>query len=332
MKLYFSPLACSLATRIALYEANADVTFEQVDSETKTTASGRDFRKIHELGLVPVLELTGGEVLTENAAVLQYVARRYPEARLAPTDPVGLARVQQWLCFIGTELHKGVFVPLLSKHAGSDAKDYALGLAEPRLAFLARQLQHRHFLLDRFTIADAYLFAVLNWTTATPVDLKRWPGLLEYRANLLKRPSIERAFSEELELYRVEQARRAAEKPAAPRSTREVIDRFNAAFLRHDPTLLDELIADDCVVENSKPAPLGARHVGREACLELWQAIARNKDAHFELEDVQIHADSAQIRWQYFWGAGDAESLRGVNLMRVRDGRIVEGRGYVKAG
>jgi glutathione S-transferase len=206
MKLYFSPLACSLAARIALYEAGAHASFERIDAETKLTASGRDFRQIHGLGLVPVLELPNGEVLSENAAVLQYVARTHPEAQLAPTDPLGLARLQQWLCFIGTELHKGLFMPLLSKHAGPDAKSFALGVAESRLSWVARHLQDREFLLERFTVADAYLFAILNWTMATPVDLKPWPALLEYQARLRARPHVERAFTEELALYRAERA------------------------------------------------------------------------------------------------------------------------------
>jgi glutathione S-transferase len=215
MKLYFSPLACSLATRISLYEASADACFEEVDSKSKLTAGGRDFRQIHPLGLVPVLQLPTGELLSENAAVLQYIARTHPEAQLAPTDAIGLARLQQWLCFIGTELHKGLFMPLMSKQAGPDAKSYALSRAESRLSWLAQHLEKREFLLDRFTVADAYLFTILNWTTVTPVDLEPWPALLDYQARLRKRPSVERAFNEELSLYRLEQARvEKNEKPA----------------------------------------------------------------------------------------------------------------------
>jgi len=330
MKLYFSPLACSLAARIALYEARAEVSFEEVDGKTKLTASGRDFRQVHPLGLVPVLELPNGDVLSENAAVLQYIARAHPDAQLAPTDAVGIARLQQWLGFIGTELHKALFTPLLVKQAGPDAKGYALGLADSRLSWVAQHLRGREFLLDRFSIADAYLFTILNWTMATPIDLKPWPALVDYHARLRKRPSIEHAFNEELSLYRLEQARREKDEAATPRSTSEVIERFNAAFLRHEPALLDDLIDDDCVLENTKPAPLGARNVGREACLELWRGIAQNRDAHFELEDVEISGERAQIRWQYFWGPSETDSLRGVNLMRVKGGRIVEARGYVK--
>lgn len=332
MKLYFSPLACSLATRIALYEANADAHFEEVDPKTKRTSSGRDFRQIHALGLVPVLELRTGDLLSENAAVLQYVARTHPEAALAPTDGLGVAQLQQWLCFIGTELHKALFKPLLSKHAGPEAKSHALSLVDSRLSWVAQHLRNREFLLDRFTVADAYLFTILNWTMATPVELTPWPALIEYQARLRRRPSVERALNEELSLYRVQQARHENDASATPRSTSEVIERFNAAFLRHEPDLLDDLVDDDCVLENSTPAPLGARHVGREACLGLWRGIAQNRDAHFELQEVEISGERAQVRWRYFWGPGPTESVRGVNLMRVQSGRIVEGRGYVKGG
>lgn len=327
MKLYFSPLACSLATRIALYEAGANVEFEQVDGRTKRTASGRDFHELHPLALVPALELPSGRILTENAAVLQYVARAFPEARLAPSDPEGVAELQKWLCFIGTELHKSLFTPLLVKHTGTDAKAYALGLAESRLGYVNQYLTGRELLLDRFSVADAYLFTILNWSMATPVDLKPWPALAAYQARMRERPCVARAFAEELELYQREKARRASQEP---RGTAEVIERFNAAFLKHDPALLDDLIAEDCFVENTRPAPLGERHVGRAACLELWRGIARNREAHFEMEDVQVAGELATIRWRYFWGKAEADSVRGVNLMRVKDGRIVEGRGYVK--
>ncbi len=209
MKLYFSPLACSLASRITLYEAGADAELEEVDPKTKRTQSGRDFHEVHPLGLVPALELPSGQVLTENAAVLQQLARSYPEAGLAPTDPEGLARLQQWLCFIGTELHKSLFTPLLSPKTSADFKSYALGLAPSRLGYVNQHLTGRQFLLDGFSVADAYLFTILNWSQATPVDLQPWPALVAYQARLRERPSIARAFREELALYREEKARHA---------------------------------------------------------------------------------------------------------------------------
>lgn len=115
-----------------------------------------------------------------------------------------------------------------------------------------------------------------------------------------------------------------------PMDTAEVIRRYNDAFLQHDPALLEGLIAEDCVIENTTPAPNGARLVGRDACLANWQSIAANTAASFDLEDVAVFEDRAIVLWRYRWGEGDENSLRGVNLMRVRAGLIVEGLGYVK--
>lgn len=112
--------------------------------------------------------------------------------------------------------------------------------------------------------------------------------------------------------------------------TAEIMARFNDAFLRHQPALLDDLIAPDCELENTTPAPDGARHIGRAACLAVWQAIAANRDAWFEPEQTVVCGERAIIQWRYRWGSGAADSLRGVNLMRVRDGQIVAAQGYVK--
>lgn len=115
-------------------------------------------------------------------------------------------------------------------------------------------------------------------------------------------------------------------------TTREVIDRFNEAFQRHAPELLDDLIAEECVLENSQPRPDGELRRGRAACLEVWRALAEDPATRFELEEVLVAEERAVIRWRYRWGADFSESVRGINLMRVRDGRIVEGMGYVKGG
>ena len=112
--------------------------------------------------------------------------------------------------------------------------------------------------------------------------------------------------------------------------TAAVIRRFNDAFQQHEPSLLDDLNGSDCVLENSTPAPDGSRHVGRAACLALWQGIATTPGTSFDLEDVFVCGDRATIRWRFRWGDDDASSVRGVNLMRVRDGLVVEGMGYVK--
>lgn len=210
MELYFSPLACSLASRIALYEAKADARFIEVDSKTKRTTDGADYLSIYPLGLVPLIRLNDGSILTENAAILQYIATRYPEAQLGARDDFERAKLQQWLCFIGTELHKALFSPLLSKVLGEEAKQHALEKGKSRLAYLNNYIMGRVFLLDRFTVADAYLYTVLNWNMATAVDLARWPALQSYYQGMQERPSVAKAFNEELALYKAEQARHPA--------------------------------------------------------------------------------------------------------------------------
>jgi glutathione S-transferase len=216
MKLYFSPLACSLASRVALYEAGATVTFVEVDPKTKTTDDGKNYLDVASLGLVPVLQIAPGDLLTENGAILQYIAARFPEARLAPEGIRDRARLQQWLSFIGTEVHKALFVPLLDKKAPEEVRAYALSKAGSRLGWLDAHLAGREFLLDHFTVADAYLATVLNWTAVTPVDLTAWPAVAAYHARVHQLPSFARAFAEERALYAKELARHAAEAATAP--------------------------------------------------------------------------------------------------------------------
>lgn len=112
--------------------------------------------------------------------------------------------------------------------------------------------------------------------------------------------------------------------------TSEVIRRFNDVFQKHDPSALHELIAQDCVVENTTPAPNGSRHIGRDACVNLWTGIATAPGTHFDLEDVVVASDRATILWRFHWGEGETNSVRGVNLMQVRDGLIIHAMGYVK--
>jgi len=206
MRLYFSPLACSLATRITLYEAGVEATFVEVDPRAKRTDDGRDYRTVHPLALVPVLETDEGERLYENAAILQYLAASHPAAKLAPVEGLAHARLTQWLSFIGAELHKALFVPLLDPAAPESVRTYALAKSPSRLGWLADELGTRPFLLDAFSVADAYLVAVLNWTAVVPVALSDYPALAAYHRRLLERPSVARAVSEERGLYAREQA------------------------------------------------------------------------------------------------------------------------------
>jgi glutathione S-transferase len=210
MDLYFSPLACSMATRIALYEAGAEANYLEVDGKTKIVQNdGSNFYRVNPLGLVPTLRTDEGTVLTENAAILQYVADRFPQASIG----AGAERSQlhQWLCFIGTELHRGLFSPMLDRNAPPEMKAYILGKGVSRLDYLQKYLQGREFLLDHFSVADAYLVTVINWTMATPpIELAKWPALKAYYERLLPRPSIARAISEEFKLYQAQLARRSA--------------------------------------------------------------------------------------------------------------------------
>lgn len=202
MEIYFSPLACSMASRIAVYEANADARFVEVDTAAKRTREGDvDYLAINPLGVVPALRTDDGAVVTENAAILQYLADRFPDAALAPRGGIERTRLQQWLSFIGTELHKSVFNPLLDRKAPQGAKDYAVGKSQLRLDVVARHLAGRDYLLDRFSVADAYLVAVLGWTAVVAIDLARWPVLDAYLVRLRARPSVARAVAEEGALY-----------------------------------------------------------------------------------------------------------------------------------
>jgi glutathione S-transferase len=212
MDLYFSPLACSMATRVALYEAGADANYLEVDPQTKKVLNdGSDFRAVNPIGLVPTLRTDEGVVLTENAAILQYVADRFPQSGLGTSSGLDRTRLHQWLCFIGTELHKGLFVPVLDRKAPQEVKAYVLEKNLSRLDYLDNYLSGHDYLLDHFSVADAYLVTVINWTMATPpIELAKWPNLKAYFERLRQRPSIAKAIAEEFELYKAEIARKKA--------------------------------------------------------------------------------------------------------------------------
>jgi ketosteroid isomerase-like protein len=114
--------------------------------------------------------------------------------------------------------------------------------------------------------------------------------------------------------------------------TLDILKRFNQAFVQHDGSMLENMVADDCVMESVEPAPDGTRYEGRSACLTFWQNLANNRDGEFTAEDFVALGDHGVIRWRYRFGPGLSRSVRGVNLMRLRDGLIVEALGYVKSG
>jgi glutathione S-transferase len=203
MDLYFSPLACSLASRITVYEAGAEgeVALRPVNTKAGKTADGQDYLAINPMGLVPALRMADGDILTENAAILPYLADQFPAAKLAPASGLERTRLAQWLSFIGSELHKGVFNPLLSATAAPEVKAHALAGAPKRLARLDKHLTGREFLLDQFSVADAYLTTVLNWARFIKLDLTPYPAVAAYFERITARPQVARALQEEFGLY-----------------------------------------------------------------------------------------------------------------------------------
>lgn len=200
MKLYFRPFACSLAARIAVEEAELDAEFVRVDGER--LPDGRDFTAISPMGYVPAIETRAGFVLTEGPAVLTYIAELAPEGVLAPPAfSDAHYRMLAWLNFIATELHKGVFMPLLG-YATEAERDAARAKAGKPLDYLATHLEGRDFLEGGFTVADAYCLAVLNWCEHVGIAIADWPVLRAYRGRLRARPAVARAMAEELPLLR----------------------------------------------------------------------------------------------------------------------------------
>jgi len=211
MDLYFSPLACSMATRIALYEAGASkARFHYVDGRTKILEDGSDYRTVNPIGQVPALRTDDGQLLTQNPVVLFAVADAHPKSGIGGRDAKDRNAILQWLAFISSELHKVVFTPLLDSTSNDGARQYAREKAVRYLGYLNEKLEGREYLLDRFTIADAYLFTVLNWGRATGLDYAQYPAIAAYFGRIQKHPSVARAFAEELALYGAEQERRKA--------------------------------------------------------------------------------------------------------------------------
>lgn len=197
MKLYYSPGACSLAPHIALCELSIPHALVNVDLNTGKTEDGRDFCKINPKGCVPTLELDDGEVLTEAAVLLQFLADRAPAAGLAPASgSMERYHFLEWLNFIATEIHKG-FGPLWKPDSTEDEKQRTRERLGNRLDWLAGQLHGREYVTGSFSVADAYLFTVLNWCQWTGVDLAKWPNLKYYAARVAARPKVQEALKAE---------------------------------------------------------------------------------------------------------------------------------------
>jgi len=198
MKLYFSPGACSLSPHIVLREAGLDFDTEKVNLADKKTASGGDFRGINPKGYVPALQLDNGEVLTEGPAIVQYLADLVPGKQLAPAaGSMERYRLMEWLNFISTELHKG-FSPLFKPAMPEQAKQLARDTLAARLDLVEKQLQTLDYLTgSTFSVADAYLFTVLNWAGHVKLDLGRWPAVQGYLQRVAARPAVKAAMTAE---------------------------------------------------------------------------------------------------------------------------------------
>jgi glutathione S-transferase len=198
VKLYYMTAACPLACNIALREAGLKFELVKVDRKTRRAADGLDYNEVNSKGYVPALTLDDGEVLTENIAVLQYIADRNPAAKLAPAaGTMERYRLEEWLSFVTSELHKG-YTPLFSAEAPAAVKEYARQKLIGRLDWLERSWGSRSYLMgEQFTIADAYLWVVLGWGAHVDVDVARWPQLKRFHERVAARPTVVEALKSE---------------------------------------------------------------------------------------------------------------------------------------
>jgi len=199
MKLYYSPGACSLAPHIVAREASIAIDLQKVDLKTKTLADGgASYTAINGKGYVPALGLDDGALLTEGPAIVQYMADQKPESGLAPkTGTMDRLRLQEWLNFISTELHKamGTFFNPKATTEWKAAVTERLGV---RMDYLAKELAGKQYLMgEKFSVADAYLFTILNWAPMVKFDMSRWPAVTEYYKRVGARPKVQEALKAE---------------------------------------------------------------------------------------------------------------------------------------
>ena len=197
MKLFYAPGACSLSPHIVLNEAG--LKFDKVKVDTKSKAmEGGDYRSINPLGYVPALELDDGTILTEGPAIVQWIADKVPDKKLAPANgSLERTKLQSWLNFISTELHKG-FSPLFNPSMPDAAKQFFRERLATRFQHLDKHLADNDYLMGKaFSVADAYLFTVSNWATHTGVDLSGFANVLAYRKRVGARAAVQAAMQAE---------------------------------------------------------------------------------------------------------------------------------------
>lgn len=195
MKLFYTPGACSVCPHVTLQEAGLPYELVRVDLGSHKTEKGEDFYGINPKGYVPALQLDDGQILTENTAIVQFLADKAPEKGLMP--PAGSMeryRVLEWLGFVSSEIHK-TFGPLFSPACTEETRKAQLDRLATRFEYVAKQLEGRDYLMgDRFTVADSYLFAMLNWTLQMGPSMDRWPTLKAYYERVGARPAVRKAL------------------------------------------------------------------------------------------------------------------------------------------
>ncbi len=195
MKLYYFPGACSLACHIAMREAGLNFDLEKVDLKAKKTESGADYTTVNPKGYVPALKLDDGGLLTEAGVIVQYVADKKPEKKLAPaTGTPERYRLQEWLNFISTEVHKGTS-PLFNPATPDAYKQIVMDRLGTRYDYVAKEVAKKTYLMgDTFTVADGYMFTILNWANFVKIDLGKWPALQAYQGRVAARPAVQAAL------------------------------------------------------------------------------------------------------------------------------------------
>ncbi len=198
MKLYYSPGACSLSPHIVLREAGLAFTAVLASTKTHQLADGTDYYTINPKGYVPLLELYDGQRLSEGPAIVQYIADQVPAKQLVPAaGTMARYRAIEWLNFIGTELHKG-FSPLFNPAMPDEAKALAKAKVSDRLKWVDSQLEGRQYLMgDQFSVPDAYLFTVTNWTKFVGLDISSLKNLGAFMARMAARPAVQEALKAE---------------------------------------------------------------------------------------------------------------------------------------
>jgi glutathione S-transferase len=198
MKLYFAPGVCSLSPHIVLNEAGLPFEKVKVDNKTKTMDGSGDYRGVNPLGYVPALQLDDGTIVTEGPAIVQYIADKVPDKKLAPPNgTLERTKLQTWLNFVTSELHKG-FSPLFNPAMPEEAKKIFRERLATRFAHLDKHLAGNEYLMGKtFTVADAYLFVVSNWASRADVDLSPYPNVLAYRKRVSARPAVQAAMKAE---------------------------------------------------------------------------------------------------------------------------------------